>query len=218
MYQQDFIKRLILQFTQVMLQIAGLSQAGRLGEALALIDQTYDELFGLSSSVVFYSSAEELIQRVSRGDRDDPQRIRILADLLRSEAQVNQARGQDFDAHQRRLKSLDLHLAAARMDPALDPESTLGTVLELRDDIQSGGMPAQTQANLFFYFEDHGHYRHALDTLEAYLSRAGRPEEVRPHVLDFCRRMLALPEAGLAQGGLSRAEVEAVLARESRRA
>ncbi len=212
MYQQDFIKRLIQQATQAVLQVLGLTQSGRLTEAAQLLEQTYGDLFGLSSTVVFYTPAEELIQLISRGDDDDPQRIFVLAELLRSEARVSQAQGQEFDAHQRRLKSLALHLASARRAPRLDPQATLDAVLELQQDLQEEGMPARDQADLFFFFEDLGCYAHALDAIRSYLRRAEHPQEVGPFLQAFCHRMLELPEQQLAAGGLSRAAVEAALA------
>lgn len=212
LYQQDFIKRLIRQFTQAVLEVAGLTQTGRLTEAAQLLEQTYGDLFGLSSTVVFYSPVDELIQLVSRGDDDDPQRIAALAELLRSEARVSQARGQDFDAHQRRLKSLALHLEAARRAPDIDPDATLEAVLELQAAVQEDGMPAAIQADLFFYLEDTGHYRLALGAILTYLQRAEQPSDVRPYLDAFCRRMLELPEDQLRGGGLSRADVQKALA------
>jgi len=211
LYQQDFIKRLIRQFTQAVLQILGLTQSGRLTEAAQLLEQTYGDLFGLSSTVVFYTPVEELIQLISRGDDDDPQRIFILAELLRSESRLSQARGQDFDAHQRRLKSLALHLESARRAPKLDPQAALEAILDLQSDIQEDGMPAETQADLFFFFEDTGYYLHALDAIKSYLRYSERPQEVRPHLEAFCRRMLELPPEQLASGGLSPAEVKTAL-------
>jgi hypothetical protein len=212
LYQQDFIKRLIRQFTQAVLEVAGLTQSGRLNEAAQLLEQTYGDLFGLSSTVVFYTPVDELIQLVSRGDDDDPQRITALAELLRSEARISQGRGQDFDAHQRRLKSLALHLESAKRSPDRDPEATLEAVLELQSAVQLDGMPAELQADLFFYFEDSGHYRQALGAIQTYLRRAERPQEVRPYLEAFCQRMLGLPEDRLRAGGLSRAEVQDALA------
>jgi hypothetical protein len=216
-YEQDFIKRLIRQFTQAILQVVGLTHDGRLTEAATLIEESYDELFGLSSTVVYHSPPDELIQLVARGDDDDPRRIFILAELLRREAEISQARHQDFDTHMRLLKSLALHLEAARLSPGLEPEATLDAILQLQHAIREGGMPAEVQADLFFFFEDQGHFRHALDAITAYLSRADRPEDVRPHLEAFCRRMLELPESALAAGGLSRAEVQAALSGTPRR-
>lgn len=211
MYQQDFIKRMIRQFTQAVLQVLGLTQSGRLTEAAQLLEQTYGDLFGLSSTVVFYTPVGELIQLVSRGDDDDPQRIFVLAELLRTEARISQARDQDFDAHQRRLKSLALHLESARRAPKLKPLAALEAILELQRDVREDGMPAETQADLFFFFEDAGHFRHALDAIRSYLRYSDRPQEVRPYLEAFCRRMLDLPPEQLASGGLSAAEVEQAL-------
>ena len=212
MYQQDFIKRLIRQFTQAVLEVAGLTQSGRLNEATQLVEQTYGDLFGLSSTVVFYSPVEELIQLVSRGDDDDPQRIAALAELIRSEARISQARGHDFDAHQRRLKSLALHLESARRAPGRDPEATLKAVMDLQAAVQEDGMPAELQAELFFFFEDAGEYRHALGAILTYIRRAETPQEVRPYLDAFGQRMLGLPEKKLRAGGLTRADVQAALA------
>lgn len=209
MYQQDFIKRLIQQFAQAVLQVIGLTESGRLKEAAQLLEKTYGDLFGLSSTVVFYTPADELIQLVCRGDDDDPQRIFALAELLRSEARVSQARGQDFESHQRRLKSLALHLESARRAPDLNPKSELDAILELQHDIQQDGMPADVQSDLFFFFEDIGAYRHALDAILIYLARAEHPQEIRPYLKAFCQRMLDLPREQLMAGGLSRVEVEA---------
>jgi hypothetical protein len=216
LYQQDFIKRLIRQFTQAVLQIAGLTQAGRLTEAATLLEATYEDLFGLSPTVVFHTPTQELIQLIARGDDDDPQRIFVLAELLRSEARLSQGRFHDFDAHQQRLKSLSLHLEAARRRPDFQSASALEAILDLQSDIQEGGMPPEVQADLFFFFEDMGYYRAALDAITTYLKLADHPDDIRPYLVAFCQRMLDLPEAALVAGGLSHAEVEATLKGQAR--
>ncbi len=76
-------------------------------------------------------------------------------------------------------------------------------------------MPADVQSDLFFFFEDMGAYRHALDAIMIYLGRAEYPQEIFPYLEAFCQRMLDLPEDQLRAGGLTRAEVEAAMAGKS---
>lgn len=211
MYQQDFILRMIRQFTQVILQLAGLRQSGKFVAAENLLQETYLDLFGLTSTLLFHLPADELIRRVSLGDDDDPHRIRILAELLKVEGDLHADQSRDFDAHHRWLNSLALFIKAWQLAPKEASAEIFESISQLDASLQATGLSGETQADLFFYYQDSGHLDRALASLQTYSGRSTDPEQVRGLTVAFCQDLLLKTDEELAHGGVTRQQVESAL-------
>lgn len=211
MYQQDFILRMIRQFTQVILQLAGLRQSGKLAAAEVLLQETYLDLFGLTSTLIFHLPADELIRRVCLGDDDDPQRMRMLAELLKIEGDLHADQSRKFDAHNRWLKSLALFIQAWRLAPEEESAETFESIRQLDESLQATGLTGETQADLFFYYQDSGHLGRALVSLQTFYDRSSDPEQVRSLAAAFCQDLLLKTDEELTQGGVTRQQVRATM-------
>lgn len=211
MYQQDFILRMIRQFTQVILQLAGLRQSGKLAAAEILLQETYLDLFGLTSTLLFHLPEDELIRRVCLGDDDDPKRIRMLAELLKVEGDLHADQARDFDAHHRWLKSLALFIHAWRLAPEEAAAEIFESIHRLDESLQTTGLSGETQADLFFYYQESNHLDRALASLQTFSHRSSNPLQARSLAEAFCQDLLLKTDEELVQGGVTRQQVETAL-------
>jgi hypothetical protein len=95
--------RMIAQLSGVLAQVLFAKQAGKNKEAGEMIQNAYEELFGLSGELIKSLDAETLA-----GLLGSPEKIKALATLLKEEGEVFLALKQDAAARQSYAKSLAL--------------------------------------------------------------------------------------------------------------
>ncbi len=103
MIEKDYIMRMIAQLSGVLAQVLFAKQAGKNKEAGEIIQNAYEELFGLSGELIKSLDAETLA-----GLLGSPEKIKALATLLKEEGEVFLALKQDAAARQSYAKSLAL--------------------------------------------------------------------------------------------------------------
>jgi hypothetical protein len=116
--RRDYIVRMIEQFGQALARIAGMKTAGKHDEALILIGQTADGIFGplrASLDKVDSASAATLL-----GSRD---KINVYAALAAEKASVHELQSQPAKAGAGYLRALELYLEASRLSPEPDEKT-----------------------------------------------------------------------------------------------
>src|SRR5262245_4994962 len=110
--RRDYIVRMIEQFAQALARIAGMKTAGKHDEALILIRQTADGIFGpLRESLdrLDSTSAATLL-----GNRE---KIAVYAALAAEKASIVELQSQPAKARAGYLRALELYLEASRLTP-----------------------------------------------------------------------------------------------------
>jgi hypothetical protein len=95
--RDDLILRMVRQLAAAIARTVKLRDAGRDEEALAEIDRAWGELVGLPPGLLDAISPEALQRLVGEGDK-----VRLVAELLRHEAELFERRGDPAKAARRR--------------------------------------------------------------------------------------------------------------------
>lgn len=208
MYRDDYIMRMIRRFGQIVLYLAGLRRQGQYPLALMAADEAMRNALGIGSDQAAGRSERELLALIRFADRDGSWRelAAYVAAILHAEAAIYAAQGDDELVAPRALLALQLLSEAQLAGDALpDYAPPRAHLLELLHGYQ---LPARTRAALLQLYEREGAYASAEDTLFDLLA----DEALRAQGVALFERLLARPDAELAAGGLSRAEVRRALA------
>ncbi len=214
MFQRDYLMRQIEQAARALAVIVKKALGGDPGEALAMFDQAYQPLLGVSSRVVSTLTDEHLVSLLTSGSVPDLRRVAAVLEVVKTEADVHAQAGnqQAASSRYRRALSLAAHLAS-RSDELLDAELA-GDLVE-----RTGGtaLSAAQRLGLARVQEALGRYADAEDALFEAIDDA--PEDPGPvdAGIAFYQRLLAREDAGLQRGGLPRDEVNSGLAELLRR-
>ncbi|NTU81671.1 MAG: hypothetical protein HGA45_20210 [Chloroflexales bacterium] len=215
MYRDDYIMRMIRRFGQIMLYIAGLRQKGQYPLALIATDEAMRNALGIGSDAVAGRSDSEILALIRFADQDGTWRelAAYVAAILHAEAAIYQAQGDHELVAPRALLALEIlseaQLAAGDPIEELDYAPPRAHLLELLDGYR---LPAHTSTALLELYEREGAYAHAEDTFFHMLADAPASPELRARGVALFERLLEHPDAQIAAGGLSRAEVAATLA------
>ncbi len=213
MYQEDYVLRMIRMFTQALARILGLVDHQNYSQAQAAIHEVYRDLFGLNSSSILYLPEAELVEMLTFAGEVDTERLRVLAELLILEGKINLAKGDIGEGNRRHLKALNVLLEIAAVHREAVSPSIATAIENLVEDLREAGLPPETQAGLFFFYEDSGQFARARDEILDYIQKSKTPDEILRHCVAFYRRLLSKSDEELSAGGLPRSEVELGLKR-----
>jgi hypothetical protein len=116
--RKDYILRLIKELAQVIARLSGLKQQKKHDEALLLVRETSDAIFGPLRSIV------ESVDSISAaGLLGGGEKIVAYARLVAEEAAIHADRGDERRASAGRVRALELFLEATRVDAAIDEET-----------------------------------------------------------------------------------------------
>src|SRR5512136_2370405 len=112
MIREDYLMRLIEQFTRAMAQISGFRKAEQYPQAWEAIERAYGQLLGVDARLVHLLSEPDLIGFLKTGGEPDPSKCVIAAELLCEEAEIHELQGKPEESRLRRRKALHLLLTA----------------------------------------------------------------------------------------------------------
>jgi hypothetical protein len=205
---QDYVLRMIQQMGLFVTHLMKRRKDGDDEGALVDIQEAYGRMTGLHASLVYGLSEDDVVSMLTVQGAVHPERLVALATLLREEGDIYSSRGDIENALPRMQKALRLFLEAWDHSDALRYETIPGL------DATIGWMdgypvtPA-TRTLLMEYLEEKGRF----DEVENYLLDwvEGGTEDALEYASDFYHRLLALSDAELIVGGLTRDEVQAAL-------
>jgi hypothetical protein len=113
MLKEDYLMRLVRQFTSTLARIVGLKKAEQYPQALEAINQAYQEIFGVNSRFVYVLSEQDLLRLMESGGTLDPDKAIVMAGLLTEEAECYERQNQLNECRPRHLKALSLLLEAS---------------------------------------------------------------------------------------------------------
>ncbi|MEO8703090.1 MAG: hypothetical protein ABI867_23800 [Kofleriaceae bacterium] len=118
-FREDWIIRMIRQFTEALARIAGLRKAGDLREAEQAADRLYEEL-GIPRELTTVVDTPTLA-----GMLKVPEKIRCAALLQWEEGHLLKAKGDPLHAHRKYKRAHELFLEARALDPQPDDDSAI---------------------------------------------------------------------------------------------
>jgi tetratricopeptide (TPR) repeat protein len=204
---QDYILRMVQQFSGFLVRVMRLRKEGKTEEALAVLADAYGALVGLPESLVHALSDDDLIALLRSQGRLDPERCLGLAELLREEARVYDDVERFDESFPRNLKALRLYLELLDEDDELISDRVPG-LCEVIKDLSGFDLPDATADRLVAYLEESGQFDEAENVLLQRLENAPLDTETARSAAAFYQRLLKRSDAELIVGGLTRDEVE----------
>jgi hypothetical protein len=112
MIEKDYLMRMLAQLSEVLARVLFQKQAQNYPAAQKIIQNAYQELFGLSGEMLQDLDATTLALLLA-----DVEKIKTLAALLHEEGDVLLLQGSTMECRDRFLKSLALFREAMKMHP-----------------------------------------------------------------------------------------------------
>src|SRR4030042_2483120 len=113
MLTEDYIMRMINQALAVLMIAVGLKRGGQLSEAVQTCDQAIESLLGLNARLAKQLDDSQLLDMLTFQEKLDVDRLLVLAEIYREEAEVYTLQGQLESSQLPAQSSLRLYLEAA---------------------------------------------------------------------------------------------------------
>lgn len=204
---QDYLMRMVQQFSGFLVRVLRLREEGKSEEALVLLDDAYGRLAGLPGSLVHALSEDDLMTLLRAQGRLDPERCLGLAELLREEGHTYDDLGRDDESLPRYLKALRLYLEIITEDEQL-AEGRVPGLDDVIDQLAGFDLPTASAERLVNFLEESGRFDQVENLLLHRVDAAPDETGERDTAIRFYRRLLTRPDAELIVGGLTRDEVE----------
>jgi hypothetical protein len=213
MLTEDYVMRMLNQALAVLLKIAGFKQAGQYKQAQQAIDQELEELLGLKADLVWRLDDEALLRALTINDQLDVVRLEIISDLFREQGEINAVQGrvnESRESFRRALMGyLEVGLASESKENNIPLNQKIDGLLQILGQIN---LSEETLWALFCYADQSGDFDQAERALANLAVRPGVIADLRPEIIAFYERLLALPPDELSHRGLDRAQLEQKLA------
>ncbi len=203
---QDYILRMVQQFSGFLVGVLRLRKEGKVEEALELLADAYGKMAGLPASLVYALSEDDLIALLRAQGRLDPERSLGLAELLREEGHTYDDVERYDESFPRYLKALRLYLEIVSEDEDL-AETRIPGLEDVIEQLAGLDLPPQTTERLLAYLEEAGRFDQAENVLLHRLEATPDNRAAVDAVVRFYRRLLGKTNAELIVGGLTRDEV-----------
>jgi len=153
MLTEDYIMRMINQALAVFLAALGLKKAGKYDQALQTFDQAIENLLGLNAHLVDQLDDKTLLDRLTFLGKLDVDRLVVLADIFREEAEVYSSLRQPQRSQLAAERSLRLFLEAILVNDANLTTELIQKVEPLRQKVANISLPIETRLALQDYLD-----------------------------------------------------------------
>src|SRR4030042_3658269 len=94
MLTEDYIMRMISQALAVLMTALAFKRAGQFSQALQALDQALETLLGLNAHLAKQLDDRQLLDMLTFQEKLDVERLLVLAEIFREEAEVYSLKGQ----------------------------------------------------------------------------------------------------------------------------
>jgi hypothetical protein len=205
MFSEDYLLRIIRQYTAAFARIIGLKLAGDYQEALREIGQNLEVLLGLDTSLLELMDDESLYRLLSVNMQMDIERLGCIADLFKEKGEILGYQGNRSESDNCYIRSLSFYLLMSlNQDPALSIDEVSKKISEIIHKVRNEVIPAKTLFDLFSYFENDGEYAKAETILTDLASRPEVGKDANIELMLFYTRLLEKDEKEITAAGMNR--------------
>lgn len=213
MLTEDYVMRMLNQALAVLLKIAGFKQAGQYKQAQQAIDQEFEELLGLKADLVWRLDDEAMLRALTINDQLDVVRLEIISDLFREQGEITAAQGRVDESREcfrpALMGYLEVRLASESKEINLPLKQKIEGLLQT---LGQTNLSDDTVWALFCYADQNSDFNEAERALADLAARPGVIADLRPEIIAFYERLLALPPDELSHRSLDRVQLEQKLA------
>jgi hypothetical protein len=153
MLTEDYIMRMISQALAVIMAALGLKRAGKLEESLQTFDQAIGTLLGLDAHLVSALDDKVILKMLSFLDNLDIDRLLVLADIFREEADLYSMKGQAEKSQLAAQRSLRFYLEVSLISEANPDLELIQKIEGLRHKLSTRDLDLETRLALSDYLE-----------------------------------------------------------------
>jgi hypothetical protein len=180
-------------------------------DGLFLLDQTMETLIGLKADLLNNLDEEGLISILTGPDGLDTDRLQLVADLTKSQADIYAAQDMHQESSWRYQRALKFYLEVMRQGGPFRAEPPYNAILELYQQL-APQLPPPTLFSLFDYFDSAGRFDLADDALSRLLLTIGYQDDLIITANEFYLGLLSKSDGELSGSGISRDLVRTRLA------
>jgi hypothetical protein len=167
MLTEDYIMRLINQVLAVFLQALGLKKAGEFNDALQVFDQALTSLLGLDARLAKQLDDSRVLSILTFQEKLDTDRLLVLADIYREEADVYSFLGQPDNSQLIAQSSLRFYLEVFLNSELNLSHKLVESIEALRLKFPVSNLPIEIRLALMDYLD------RLVTTDDEYLASAG---------------------------------------------
>jgi tetratricopeptide (TPR) repeat protein len=208
MLRNDYLMRLIEQFTQAIALILGFKKAKEYKKSLTAIQDTVQQIFGVDAKFIDTIPEEDLLILLKVDGNIDPDRAVMIAALQRITGEIYEAQKELDLSYFAYLKSLTLYLEVFNHDGDTLLSDYLSEIEPLIGKLEHYELPCRTKHRLWRYYEKTGNYAKAEDLLYELIEADERESDILGQGVGFYERLLTKTDPELNAGNLPREEVE----------
>lgn len=189
-----------------------LRTAGQFQEAQDVIENTIEEFFGLSTTLIHTIDDYSLLESLRQNDELRQESVIIAGDLFHEAGLINSDLNQPGKAGDSYQRALFFYLEAAFLEAENPPDlgDKIKGVCQLVD---ADTLSIDLQLGMYDFYEREADYQQAYRMLNRLLSNPQVGGELEQEARSFYQRLLEQEDKQLSEYGLERAELEAALLR-----
>jgi hypothetical protein len=153
MLTEDYFMRMINQALAVLMTALGFKRAGQYSEALQSFDQALEGLLGLNARLAKQLDDSALLGVLTFQEKLDVDRLLVLAEIYREEAEVYTLQGQPESSQVVAQSSLRFYLEAALASEANPNLELIQKIEALRLKFTAPALPVETRLALLDYLD-----------------------------------------------------------------
>lgn len=208
MLKRNFTSELVKKFHEALDNILEYKNSNKYSEALTLIDDTFKEIFRLSSKFFNSFSDENLIDIIKTDGTVNTDKCIMMAKLLEEESDIFKKQGNINDAFYTNLKSLNLFLEAyINKNNSCDLENYFSDIDCILDELSEYKISAVLQNKIIHYYTKKGSYDKAENILYELLENNNFSKASIDLGISFYEELILKEDKDLEKGNLPREEI-----------
>ncbi len=208
MLKRNLTSELVAKFKEFMDKILNYRKEGKNKEALNTIDDTFKEIFRLSSKFFNSFSDENLLDMIKTDGTINADKCIMMAKLLEEEALIFEDENNLDEAFYMNLKSLNLFLEAyVNKDNDCDLQDYFSDIQPIIEKVYQYKMPVSIQNKIMDYYVKMNRYDKAEDIFYDVLEHNDFNKNIIEKGIVFYESLLLKDDKTLNESNLPREEI-----------
>ncbi|MDD2891198.1 MAG: DUF6483 family protein [bacterium] len=170
MIKEDYILRMIERLAIAIAKVLKLKETNQHREALVIIDETFQELFGLNSKTISSLPAESIIELLGLNTPEEAQKCFWIADLIKEEADIYELQKDFKTSELKYLDSLELYLNGIACRDYAIISNYLPKIKEVVEKVKKYTLQDKDRERLLGYYKEIENYPELKDLLLSMLN------------------------------------------------
>ncbi|WML35750.1 DUF6483 family protein [Clostridium sp. OS1-26] len=208
MLKSSLTSELVKKFTKALEKILEYKNNGKNEEALSVIDDTFKEIFRLSSKFFSSFSDENLMDMIKTDGTLNADKCIMMAKLLEEEGEIYESQGNHNEAFCLDLKAINLLLEAyINKDNNCDLQSYFSDIDLIIEKISDYKLPISLENKILDYYVKIDKYDKAEDMLYDILQHNNFDKDSIKKGIAFYELLLTKDDESLENSNLPREEI-----------